>query len=95
VGRHQLLLLAHGAEEAERVQTETDQPNGCEQRQAQPGAGRHAQALAHARRREHQERQDQPSRDLDPYARHQRARGRPEARVGAGCEHQRGGERQQ
>jgi hypothetical protein len=48
VSGHQLLLLADGAEEAERVRAKTDQSEGREQRQAQPGAHRHSQALARA-----------------------------------------------
>jgi len=93
------LLLADGAEEAERVRPEADQSEGREQRQAQPGAGRHPHALALAvpvpARPEHEERQRQPGGHLDPHPRDQRGRAAAKTRVGAGCQHQRGGERQQ
>jgi hypothetical protein len=95
VSGHQLLLLADGAEEAECVRAKTDQSEGREQRQAQPSAPRHSQALTRAGRREHEERQCQPGGHLDPYPRDQRRRAAAKARIGAGCEHQRGGERQQ
>ena len=36
--RDELLLLAHGAEEAERMRAEADQPDGREQRQPDGGA---------------------------------------------------------
>jgi hypothetical protein len=95
VRRHQLLLLAHGADKAERVRAEADQPERREQRQAQPGGQRHAQALACLVRSEHQEGQRQPGGDLDPHPRHQRGRRAAPTRVGAGRERERGGERQQ
>ena len=98
--RHQLLLLAHGADKAERVRAEADQPERREQRQAQPGGQRHAQALACMARGEHQEGQRQPGGDLDPHPGHQHGRraagmGARPPRVGAGRERERGGERQQ
>ena len=99
VGGHQLLLLAHRADEPERVRSEADQSEHREQSQAQPGRGRHAQALARAGPvpacPEQQERQRQPGGDLDPDSRDQRDRAGAETRIGPGGEQQRGGERQQ
>jgi hypothetical protein len=95
VGRHQLLLLTHGTEEAQRVRAEADQPEHREQRQAQPGPGRHAQALTRGGGSQYQERQCQAGGDLDPDPRDQRCCAGTEARVGARGEQQRGGERQQ
>ena len=106
---HQLLLLAHCAGEAERVRAEAEQPDHRDQRQTQRDGGHHAQALAGAgpvpARPQHQERQREPGGDLDRDPRDQRGRATDrrstrspigqQARVGAGCEQQRGGEREQ
>jgi hypothetical protein len=106
------------------MRAEADQRDDREQRKAQDGADRHAQALigyargsigastpegvggpARARRGEQQERQRQPGGHLDPHARDQCGRATDrrstrspigqQTRVGTGCEHQGGGERQQ
>jgi hypothetical protein len=95
VGSYQLLLLAHRADEPERVRAEADQAKHREQRQAQPGRARYAQALARAGRGEYQKRQRQPGGDLDPDPRDQRDRAGTKTRADPGGEQQRCGERQQ
>jgi hypothetical protein len=95
VRRHQLLLLAYGADKAQCMGAEADQPDRREQHQAQPRCQHHAQTLACSPWRKHQEGQRQPGGDLDPHPRHQRGRRPPPARVGAGGERERGGQRQQ
>jgi hypothetical protein len=95
VDGHQLLLLAHRAEEPQCVRSEADQPQGRERRQAEPGAGRHSQALARAPGGEHKEGQHEPGRDLDPDACDHRARGGAEAWAAPRGERQRGGEQQE
>ncbi len=57
MNRHELLLLAHGAEEAERVRAEADQADGRNHGEAHSRGGGHPQALAPPLRREHEERQ--------------------------------------
>jgi processive 1,2-diacylglycerol beta-glucosyltransferase len=95
VDGHELLLLAHRAEEAERVRAEADQPHGRERRQAQPGARGHRQPLARAPGAEHQEGEQEPGGDLDPDTRDQRGSRRAQARTCPGGECQRAGEREQ
>ena len=102
VGRHQLLLLADRADEAERVRAEADQPEQREQREAQPGGARHAQALARAgpvpavpARPEDQKWQRQPGGRLDRHPRDERGGADAKSRVCAGREQQRGAQRQQ
>ena len=95
VSCHQLLLLANGAEEAERVRAEADQPDRPERNQAERRAGCDRQPLAPAAGAEQQERQQQRRRDLDAHARHQRGRGGGRARGGSGTERQRGRQQQQ
>jgi hypothetical protein len=82
VGRHELLLLADGVEEAEGVDAEADQTEHDEGPQPQSRAGGHLQALARPRGGEHQEGQNDPRRHLDPHAGHQRGRAGPQARLG-------------
>jgi hypothetical protein len=95
VGGHQLLLLAHGADEAERVRAEADQTNGREHRQAQHGAGGHTYALfpIGPAGPENQKRKRQAGGDLDPNSRDQCGCTGAKARARAGREHERGGER--
>jgi hypothetical protein len=99
VGRHQLLLLADRADEAKRVGAKADQPEQREQREAQPGGARHAQALALAgpvpARPEDQEWQRQPGGRLDRHPRDERGGAGAESRVRSGREQQRGAQRQQ
>jgi hypothetical protein len=71
----ELLLLADGVEEAERVGAEADQPQRSERQQADGGAGKQAQALAPAGSGEHEERQQQPGAELDPDTGDERAGG--------------------
>jgi hypothetical protein len=99
VGRHQLLLLTDRADEAKRVGAEADQPEQCEQSEAQPGGARHAQALARAgpvpARPKDQEWQRQPSGRLDRHPRDERGGAGAESRVCTSREQQRGTQRQQ
>jgi hypothetical protein len=95
VGGHKLLLLAHGADEAERMGAEADQAKHREQSQAQHSRGRHAQALAGGGGSQYQERQRQPGGDLDPDPRDQRDRAGAKARAGPGGEEQRARQSQQ
>jgi len=75
VGGHELLLLADGAEEADGVRAEADQPDHCEREQAERRARQHAHAFARARRRECEERQQQRRGDLHADAGRERHRG--------------------
>jgi len=95
VGGHQLLLLAHRAEEAQRVGAEADHADDGKRHQAQAGAGRHFQAPTRARGGEHEEGQHETGRHLDPDARYQRDGAG--AKVGAGPrrQSQRHGQQQQ
>jgi hypothetical protein len=95
VGCHQLLLLADRAGEAERVRAEADQSDNRDQRQAQRGGCQYAQSLAPLAWRQQQKRQREAGGDLDPDSRDQRGCAGTKARVGAGSEQQRGGEREQ
>lgn len=93
--RDELLLLADGAEEAERVRSEADQPNRRQREQAQPGARRHRDALAAVLGGEHEERQHDAGRDLDADPRDQHAGAGAQARAGPGGERERSGEQEQ
>jgi hypothetical protein len=95
VGRHELLLFADGAEEAESVRAEADQPQRHEREQAEAGARRHSQPLTPLPRGEHEERQRQTGGDLDRHAGHQRDRGGPEARLRSRREREGRGEQEQ
>lgn len=68
----QLLLLAQGAEKTEGVRAEPERPDDGERREAEQGAREHAPAFARTGGREHEERQNQPSRGLDSDPRHER-----------------------
>lgn len=98
VRRHQLLLLADRADEAERMHPEADHPHDCHHEQGGQRAQRHPDPLARARRAEHQERQRETRRQLHAHAGRQRSRCRACMGAGAGCDsraqHQRGAERQ-
>jgi hypothetical protein len=95
VGGDELLLLADGVEETERVHAEADQADDRDREQAAAGAQGDAHALASLRRGEHEERQHQRGRDLDRYARSDRDRRGPHTRAGAGAQEQREREREQ
>jgi hypothetical protein len=77
------------------MRTETDQPEDRQGGERQHGAREHLEPFAGARGREHQERQHQAGRHLDADARHERACGGAEARVGAGRQRERGRQHQQ
>jgi hypothetical protein len=85
----ELLLLAHRAQEAERVHAEADQSQQRQDQQASGRDGRQPYALAQPRRRQHEERQHHAGGDLDPDARDERGGARPQSRAGAGRECQR------
>ena len=74
--------------------TEADQPQDRQRAEAERRAPRHPQALPHARGCEHEERQHQPGRDLDPDAHDQRASSGAKARARPGGQRQRGGEQE-
>jgi hypothetical protein len=95
VGRHQLLLLADRAHEAERVRAEAEQPHQRERQQSGAGPERHPRTLASPRWREHEERQHQTCRDLDSDARRQRSCAGAPAWVRARGQRQRRGQRQE
>jgi len=96
---HHLLLLADGAEEAERVRAEADQPHHRDHQQCRPCPEHHPQSLALAGRGEHQEREHEPRGDLHSHARGQRRGGRSRAAARAGrrarAQRERRGEREQ
>jgi hypothetical protein len=90
VGCDQLLLLAEGIDEPERMSAESDDRN---QRQQRKGAGRargDSHPFAPPARSEHDERQHQPRRDLDSDAHDERERRPGQAGGGAGRERERG-----
>jgi len=92
VGGDELLLLADGVQEPQRVSAEAEQAHRRERGKAEGSAPCHPQALARARGCEHQERQHQPRSDLDPDAHDQRGRGGSEAWARGGGQRQGGGE---
>jgi hypothetical protein len=87
-----LLLLADCAQEPQRVRAEADQPQDRQRREAERRAAPDPQALSHPLGCEHEKRQHQPRRDLDPDAHYQRAGGGAKARARPGGQCQRGGE---
>jgi len=91
----QLLLLADGAEEPECVSAESEQRDRRERAHARQGARRERPPFAQAWRREQQERQREACGQLDPDARHERARPRPQARLRAGAQRERRRQREQ
>ncbi len=91
----ELLLLADGAEEAERVAAEADQTDRAEHDEPERGALERSPSIARARRAEQHERQRQPGGHLHADARHERGRGRAKARLRAGRERQRARQREQ
>jgi hypothetical protein len=80
----ELLLLADGAEEAERVAAEAQQRDGAERDEAGQRRKQHARALARSARSEHEERQRKPGRQLHAHADHERRGGGTKARTRAG-----------
>ena len=74
VGGHELLLLVHRVEEAERVYAEADNAQRDQREQAERRALCRAQALSLRRRGEHQEWQHQTRGQLHAHAESQRAR---------------------
>jgi hypothetical protein len=90
----ELLLLADGVEKAKRVAAEADQRDRAEHEQADDGRGERACALTRAARREHEERQHQPGRDLHADADRERRCAGAQARVRAGSQREREREHQ-
>ncbi len=88
----ELLLLADGVEEAQRMRAEAHQGERAKRQQAEHGGGEHPSPFAPALRCEHEEGQRKPGRDLDADAHDERACGRAKARAGTRGERQRGGE---
>jgi hypothetical protein len=95
VGRHQLLLLADRAHEAECVPAEAQQPDQRDGEQRHARAQSNPRALARTARSEHQEWQQQAGRDLDADAGRQRRRAGAPARTRPGCQRQRRRQRQE
>jgi hypothetical protein len=85
----ELLLLADGAEEAERVAAEADQADRAEHDEPERGALERSPPIARTRRTEQHERQRQAGGDLHADARHERRGGRAIPRCGAGRERER------
>ncbi len=75
VDRDELLLLADGVEEAERVRAESDQPHERQRDKARGGGGDHARAIARAVPAEREERQQQGRAHLDAHTCDQCGRG--------------------
>jgi hypothetical protein len=92
VGRHELLLLAEGAEETERVHAEAEHAEQTQREQADSGGERRARAPAAGA--EHEKRQHDAGAQLDPDPGHERGRARARTRRCACREGQRGGERE-
>jgi hypothetical protein len=97
VRRHELLLLADGAHEAECVHAEAEQPHQRDRQQGGARRERQPRPVAGPTRREHEERQRQSGRDLDPHTGGQRRRTGAHVRArrtGPRGERQRGGQRE-
>jgi hypothetical protein len=77
------------------VTAEADQPHEREHGQAGHRGQRHLQSLACARRREHEERQNEAGGDLDPDAGHERGGARAQPRICPGAQRKRGRQQQQ
>ncbi|MEA2315041.1 MAG: hypothetical protein QOI03_1733 [Solirubrobacteraceae bacterium] len=95
VRRDHLLLLADRVQETQRVDTEADQSEDRERRQAQCGARRRPCALTCPRSAEHEERQHEPRGDLDADTRDQRCRAGAHARRAVSAQRERERQRQQ
>ncbi len=95
VGRHQLLLLAHGVQEPEGVGAKADHAEGPERHEAQPRALYYVHALACPGGGEREEGQQDPGGDLHPHARDDRARRGAQAWAGPHGQRQRAGEQQE
>jgi hypothetical protein len=91
---HELLLLADGAEEAERVAAEADQRDGRDHDDPEHGALERAAPILRTRRAEQHERQRQAGRDLHADPGYERCGSRAEAWRGACREHERGRQRE-
>ncbi len=91
----ELLLLADGAEEAERVAAEADQADRAEHEQPERGAFERSPSIARTRRAKQHERQRQAGCHLHADARHERGRTRAKARLRAGRERQCARQREQ
>jgi hypothetical protein len=74
VGGHELLLLAHGVQEADRMAAEADQPDRREGEQGDAGVEHNREALARPRGGQRQERKQQPGGDLHTHPRCERGR---------------------
>ena len=81
--RHQLLLLAERAQEAQGVHAKADQPDDRESHQTQRRADSDAQALTRPGSAEQHERQREPRRELHPHGTHERCRRGSHVTVGA------------
>jgi hypothetical protein len=86
VDRHLLLLLAQGGEEAGRVHAEAEHAHERDRHQRQARLQRHPRARPRVPARQHQERQRQPSGQLDAHARRQHARAGAQAPARAGAQ---------
>jgi hypothetical protein len=95
VRRHQLLLLADRAHEAERVRAEAEQPHQRDRQQSSACPERDPRALASPRWREHEERQHQTRGDLDADAGRQRSCAGAPARIRSRGQRQCQSQRQQ
>jgi len=95
VHRDQLLLLADGAEEAERVAAEADQPEHPQRHEAEPGGHGELQPLAAPACPEHEERQHESGGHLDADAGNERRCAGAQSRAGAGGQGERRGKSEQ
>jgi hypothetical protein len=91
----ELLLLANGAEEAERVAAEADQADRAEHEEPERGALERPPSFARARRAEQHERQRQAGGHLHADARHERRGSRTKTWLRAGRERQCARQREQ
>jgi len=92
---HELLLLAHRADEPERVPAEADEADRHERQQPERRRPGHRGSLAQPRWREHQERQQQPRGDLHADARGERQGRCAVAGHGLGAQRERQRDREQ
>ncbi len=94
MGCDELLLLADGTQEAERVHAEAGHPKCCQCQQRSGRAEADTDALAPAWRGEHEERKHEPGGELHADTRRQRSGPGAQAGIAPGAEGERERDRQ-
>jgi hypothetical protein len=89
VSGHELLLLADGVDEAERVRAEAEQADRRDRHEPEHAPDGHGRALAQARRREREKCEQQTGRHLHAHTRRQGERRSAVARRGLRAQRER------